>query len=331
MYRKYSSIENADANGYLGKVKAYGLDIGEWIVQEKAHGANLSFRTDDGEHWAAGKRTALLPADERFYSHQELLAAHLDRLRELYRLVREKVPDATGSLVVFGEVIGGDYPGVKNALYPKVQKGVFYVPDHRFYAFDILVGGADYLPVDLANELFKTTGIVYAKSLFRGSLAEALEYPNDFSSTIPELYGFNAINDNVAEGTIIRPVDGRRDRHGDRVMFKHKNAKWAERAAKRDRAAKAPLKLSEGAQSAVDTALEYVTDARVAGVAGQLGELTRKDFGRLLGTAAKDAYEDFMKSHAELLLPLEKVEKKAVSKAISNATAPLVRRYFEQG
>ncbi len=42
-FRKYSSIDNHDKAGYLDYLRGHGLDGGEWVVQEKAHGANLSF------------------------------------------------------------------------------------------------------------------------------------------------------------------------------------------------------------------------------------------------------------------------------------------------
>ena len=329
MFRKYTSIENADPDGYLGKLRAQLLDHGAWVVQEKAHGANLSFRTDDGEHWVSAKRTSVLAPDERFYSHQSLLAAHLARLRRLYALVRERVPDMPGPLIVFGEVVGGDYPGTELREYPRVQRGVYYAPDHHFYAFDILVGGRDYLPVPEANALFETCDFAYAKTCFGGSLAECLAYPNDFDSTLPALFGYENLRDNIAEGTVIRPTDGRRDRSGNRVLLKYKNAKWAEKAARKRRAERAAYVMPEAVREVVEVATRYVTPARVAGVAGNLGQLTRRDYGRLLGAAAKDAHADFVKDHPGVLDALTSAEKKAVTKALSSATAQAVRAYFQ--
>jgi len=57
-------------------------------------------------------------------------------------------------------------------LAKTVQKGVYYLPNNEFYAFDILLNGHVYLDVDVCNRLFHEFGFVYAESLFRGNLQD---------------------------------------------------------------------------------------------------------------------------------------------------------------
>jgi len=82
----------------------------------------------------------------------------------------------------------------------------FYSPDNCFYAFDILVDNNTYLDIDETNKLFEQEGLLYAKTLFRGSLEEALSFPNAFDSVISGQLNLPAITPNICEGTIIRPV-----------------------------------------------------------------------------------------------------------------------------
>jgi hypothetical protein len=127
--------------------------------------------------------------------------------------------------VVAGEIFGGSYPSkevaaVKNASV--VQRGIWYCPHNDFYAFD-LHDGTGYLDVDLATAVLKECGFFYALPLFRGTLADALKYPNTFVTTIPALFKLPALADNIAEGVVIKPAVDKKFSNGNRVVFKVRN------------------------------------------------------------------------------------------------------------
>lgn len=63
--------------------------------------------------------------------------------------------------------------------------------------------GGRYLSVDEANAFFEAEGFFYAKTLFRGSLAECLKYPNAFQSKISQWLGLPDIEDNICEGIVV--------------------------------------------------------------------------------------------------------------------------------
>jgi len=109
----------------------------------------------------------------------------------------------------------------------RIQKGVFYSPKNDFYAFDIRINQEEYLNVEEANEYFKTIGLFYAKTLFKGSFEACLEHSNDFNSKIPKWLGLPEIEKNICEGVIIKPVKSRYFNNGARVIFKNKNEKWS--------------------------------------------------------------------------------------------------------
>jgi hypothetical protein len=67
----------------------------------------------------------------------------------------------------------------------KVQDGVYYCPHNDFFAFDIH-NGYTYLDYDDFVEIMQKSGFMYAEALRRGTLEEALRYPNTFQTTIPD-------------------------------------------------------------------------------------------------------------------------------------------------
>ena len=126
---------------------------------------------------------------------------------------------------VFGEFFGGGYKGYKSTE-SRIQKGIDYTPNHEFYAFDILVGYENgefkYLGVDECNNLFETFGLFYNKELFRGTLDECLAYNPIFISTIGPRLGYPEIEDNFAEGVVIKPVTPLYFANGERIIIKNK-------------------------------------------------------------------------------------------------------------
>ena len=150
MFKKYTSIENSYRTEILERIKAQDFWTQTYVVQEKAHGANLSFWSTDGESFYPAKRTDNLQADERFFNHQLLLEKHLDKFRFIWQSVCDKIEDVS-QVTIFGELVGGGYPHpdvprVNDAI--KVQKGVFYAPGNEFFAFDIQVNRETFLDID---------------------------------------------------------------------------------------------------------------------------------------------------------------------------------------
>lgn len=325
MFRKFNSIENTYRKEHINRIQLEGHWAGEYVVQEKVHGANMSFYTSDGVNFTACKRSGPVLPGESFNNADQVLADNLSGLKMIWIKLKAERPELE-ELNVFGEVLGGAYPHpdvprVSTAI--KVQKGVCYSPENLFYAFDVQVNGA-YLSVDDANACFRSAGMFYAKTLFRGSPDEALAYPNDFNSTLPAELGLPDIGENVVEGTVIRPVEPKFLASGSRVILKNKNAKWAEKKQRKS-SAEPVVPLSAELQTLLDLALEYVNENRLENVLSKIGAVTIKDFGRVLGLFNKDIYEDFQKENAEKLAGVEKADLKRVNKGFGRVAADLVR------
>ncbi len=334
-FKKYNSIENSYQIEFLNEIKEQGFYDLEYVVQEKVHGANLSFITN-GKDIISAKRTELITDDENFYNSKYVQHKYESKVIQLYKLISEKYSDVK-QVTIFGELFGGIYPQpnvekVNTAVF--VQKGVYYCPDNDFYAFDILINSDQYLDNDTINNLFESVGFLYAKTIFRGSLNDCLEYPNNFKSKISEWFNLPDLQQNICEGVVIRPVQPSFFRNGSRVLIKNKNERWTENNNFIDKNILKSLlnqqeTLSDDAQILCEEIFKYITENRLQNVISKIGTITPKDYGKLLGLYCKDTLDDFLKSHKTEYEQLEKFESKAINKFLNTHAGTLVTNYLK--
>jgi len=328
---KYSSIENSYRDQFLDKIRQEGKDGGEWVVTEKVHGAQFTIYYD-GAQFRVSSRTAFLEETDDFYNWQIILADNKECVKKLYDMLKIEGSEMH-QVSVYGELFGGSYPHpdvpkIKEAK--RLQKGVYYHPGNLFYAFDIRVDG-QYLTVDETTPLFETSGLFYARTLLRGSLEECIQYPNDFISKISQWLDLPQIPDNIAEGVVIKPVQPRFLRVGDRVILKSKNEKFKERKTKKNRQHFPDEKpLSDEAKDLQEEIEALVTENRLDNVLSKQPEmpypLPENYFGQIMKAFAADVHEDFNKDFAQRMEQLEKKEQKVITKALNQAAAQLVRK-----
>lgn len=326
MFTKYNSIENSYREEFLQKIKDQGFDLREYVVQEKVHGANLSFITQDGTQFYAAKRLGAIEPDEQFYNYQQVRESILPQLQELWKLVLQDFP-STKQMSVFGELCGGAYPHPevsqdKNALV--VQQGIYYSPANEFYAFDILLDKGQYLPVLQATRYFQHLGLLHAETLFKGSLKECLAYPDSFSSLIPKTLGLPTLEPNIAEGVVIKPIEACYLSSGSRVILKNKNDKWAENA-RYHKLLDPTENPSDKLRQLQETLQTYVTGNRLHNLLSKIGPVTTKDFGKVLGLYNKDILEDFGKDYHKELAEIDKKEVKVLNKSIGEVASEKVK------
>jgi len=325
MFKKYTSIENTYRDEFLDRIKGHGFWDDEFIVQEKVHGANLSYWTTNGEDFFAAKRTDQIPNNETFYNYDLILNEIKPNLKNIWLNLKNEITDLK-QLTIFGEIIGGDYPHQDVEIDRKailVQKGIFYSPKNHFYAFDILINSEVYLNVDLANQHFDKQNLLYAKTIFRGNIKECLDYPNDFNSTLPRELNLPDLIPNVVEGVVIKPTITRHFNNGVRVILKNKNEKWSENK-KYHKSIKLEDEISDKIIKLQEAILTYVTENRLNNVVSKIGEISQKDFGRVLGMFNKDVVEDFLKDYHQITDELEKKELKLITKSFAKTATELV-------
>ena len=225
-FKPYPPIGNHTDAEWMARVREAVPEGALFAVQEKVDGANVSFLCDDLSIQMA-RRTAILTPLENFFGYREVLERYTGHIYHIYNLIRLSCPEMT-SIAVYGELFGGAYPHpgvpIKRQVRP-VQRGVWYSPGHDFYAFDIYVftkDGGFFLPVEGANALFSTAGLIYARNLFVGPLDKCLSYPCSFQTTLPVEFGLPPIEDNPCEGIVLKPLHPIILPDGSRVAVKVK-------------------------------------------------------------------------------------------------------------
>ena len=331
-FKKFNSIENSYQTEFIKAIYEQGFGEGDFVVQEKVHGAHLSFITN-GQDVICAKRTGLIDEEENFYNVAAVLARYKRMIINLYQELSNEREFKT--VTIFGEIFGGGYPHKEVAVKSDaklVQRGIYYSQENDFYAFDILIDNQDYLDVKTANKLFEKFEFVHAKSLFEGGLQECLEFSNEFKTTIPQTYNLPQLEGNTCEGVVIRPSSPLFFNSGSRIMIKNKNEKWSENNQFIDKAILNKIlheELSAEAKMLCEKAYTYISQNRLSNVISKIGEVDpKKDFGRVLGMFNKDILTDFQKENKEAYDALEKQESKAIAKFVNKHASKIVREYF---
>lgn len=328
IFKTYNSIENAYQTRMIDQIRLQGFGDEVFIVQEKVHGANFSFFTD-GKEIKIAKRTAFIEKEEKFYNAHQILEQYRKNVINLFQKVKTIYPNVE-TVVIYGELFGGSYnhkevEPVKNAI--KVQKGIEYAPYNDFYAFDIKLNGVTYLDTDIINSIFEKTGFFYAKTLFEGTLEEALRFPNVFNSKIPTWLGLPEMN-NMCEGTIIKTLKTKYFGNGARVILKNKNEKWIEKSKmvkKERKATQKQVDFSETAQNIWGDIQQYVTANRLNNVVSKIGEFEPKIMGKVIGLFAQDILEDFEKDFPAVFTTIEKDEHKRINKKLNSLVIDCIK------
>jgi len=320
-FKKYPSLENTYREKFISDIKEQGKAAGVWHVAEKCHGSNFSF-ISDGAQLEVARRTDILKDGDKFYSYNNMVDRYSDKIMSLVNDVIASYADIK-EVTVFGELFGGHYPhkDVAKSNESSIQKGVFYHPEEHFYGFDILIRNSDdnerFLDVEEMSTFFDKHNLIYAKTLFSGTLQECLDYPNTFQTTIPAMFGLPEIDDNVCEGVVIKPVTGKRV-YNQRIVLKNKNEKWKEKASepKVKKEKQVDYVMSEEENSVYEKVLLFVTTQRIDAVLSKMLTPTQKDFGKIIGLYAKDVFDDFLEEYNDDYMKLNSVSRSAINKQV---------------
>ena len=71
LFIKYGSIENSYRDKFIQKIRDKKLEDQEWVVQEKVHGANISFISTDGSTFVTASRNRIVP-ESGFHGHVKI-------------------------------------------------------------------------------------------------------------------------------------------------------------------------------------------------------------------------------------------------------------------
>ena len=320
-FEKYHTITNTYDGGAINSVKAE-VDQNEWYVTEKIHGANFCIMYETAYHeFDVCSRNEIATGTNFMGCGDDILA----RYRE--GIVKYCDNEDIKTIKIIGELFGGSYPheDVKhNPNAKKVQRNIYYTPNNEFWVFDIIIDGVYADTFDIMY-ISGDMGMTSVPVLHVGTFDECLNYPNDAVTTIPALFKLPPIDNNIAEGTVIRPNKTMFYRNDRRVIFKNKNEKWLE-ISPEEKARK--YKTVEN-QSAIDEhseeLLRYITVNRYNAITSKMGEVSESDIGSLIGMFQKDVMQEYIELHP-LYEELDKKTRKYINKRITPHIVAMIKR-----
>ena len=311
---EYPSIENSYNQKAIKKIcDNVQLREKRWVAVEKIHGCNYSFIIDQSGELKAARRSAILLPDENFYGHSEVFDRFAPAVKQLWNLCQAEITDLV-EIQVFGEMFGGYYPDPTNPAQRKstpIQVEVLYSTKKEFFPFDLRIklksDEVKYLDFDRAQNYFHLVGFQTPKILSQGSLEEVLTTDPVFLSPIPIDAGLTGVEENYAEGLVIRPVesiffhDGIKCQcqkipgascDGKRVIFKNKHPKFSERHVAKPIIPSITAPPTERLTALMAEAEQYITEARLVNLQSKLTEQELKNRPKVKGLYIQDLWKE---------------------------------------
>lgn len=329
-FTKYSSIENAAREKTIDHIMQLGMGNTEFVQTLKIHGANYSLYTD-GETVRRGKRSGLMGDNESF--NGDFNFTYVNNMLALFEYLKMTVSVPFTQVSVHAEIFGGKYlhPDVERVKQAtQVQAEVQYCPENRIAVFDIKID--DYIvDYDTMLELCMKFSFPVAPEIARGKFVDLMKTPVEFQDPLHKEFGLPTIEgDNWAEGWVLKPVKAAFFPNGERIILKGKHPKFNENGRLKGKGPKPVYELSDDANELLDTLLGYVNENRLRNVLshGEFENITQKDFGKLSGLFAKDAYDDFVKDHGEAFEALELKDQHILKKQMNKEAGDVIRPNF---
>ena len=261
----------------------------EWIATEKIDGSNFSVYSN-GKETKFAKRTGFLKDEEWFYNYQSISLELSQKANKAYNSLKSKNNNLK-FIVIYGELCGGYYPeDIKNWKGPipsrinekgiviiplekrAVQEGVYYSDKIKHIVFDIALiyddNNIKYLEYNEMVKICEEFKIPFTPILTKGSLQKLLDYSLEFNSTIPSLFGLKCIENNKAEGIVIRPSIWKGN--GDnRPMLKRKNKNFTQFSG--------DFNLEKVKKNQFFSAICMINLNRLYGVISKVGSMAKKE------------------------------------------------------
>ncbi len=337
LFKSYPKIPESWDNLKLTEQDHRLLKKTEWVVTEKIHGANFCILANDEQsHFA--KRKAILPEEENFFGYHNLRTTLAEQANLLFNEVLQVYQD-TIAVAIYGELFGGAYPHPEVAPVAQVQAiqtGVFYSPNIHFWVFDLLRitdTSAYYLGFDELVTFCDQVQMPMIPALFRGTYQEAQNHPIKFTSTISGSLLLPELENNWAEGVVIKPAEPillDTAKGWMRPVIKKKTALFSEdrryhEAQKWAGETGATTLLGE----VMASAQALVNENRLHNVCSKIGQVDFQDASQRATVQLAletDVWESFWEHLGESYFKLGVEEQQQVNEAVHTAVVALVDR-----
>lgn len=300
-FTEYEHMENHYNLEKICDVAKLNPDV-SFVCTEKIHGTNYSFLYNGSDDVIPCKRGSSLGNDRSFMGHGFVYEKYAKDVKVIFEYLKEKYYEDLVQIQLYGELFGGCYNGKTTKGHKKVQKGVNYHCDNEFMAYDLKIQTADktfYFDYNLLDKMFTdlkdVITIKHVPVMVVGKYDEVIKLNPTFESVVYSHYGLDKIENNYAEGYVIRPTtEMTMPKHSEgeyedqRMIFKLKNPSFSEVEVE-----SAPLE-SKSAKPVkpnyADMLKRYLTDMRYDNVKSKL---TDDEQDKLKDMLFNDVLTDF--------------------------------------
>lgn len=333
-FRKYSSITNTYNIRFIEQIQQTIKPETKFACFEKLHGANFQLRLfeKDGKLVIEyGKRTSILKKGEKFmdYKNYFLSPEFTESLTKIWEKLKS---EEVKHVVVYGEYFGGRYPhpDFDPDSNKPVQKDIWYTQKRLFCGFDIIVNDK-YMDIEKVNEIFKECGIFHLQPIKIGTLEELLEFDvEEFYTTIPEQFEFPQMENNFAEGIIIRPLTEMRTYRDNRVILKKKRSMYSEKKTVKNHTIKSKEPISEKIMKLINELESYITLPRLENLISKEGRLEdQRRIMKFAGLYSQDIFKEYEENTGHRLNTMETSERKVVSSTINKFSCEFLREHID--
>jgi len=186
-----------------------------------------------------------------------------------------------------------------------------------------------------ALKIIKDSGFpYYAEPLLVGTFEEAKQYPRTFLTPIPQKYfKLPLMDDNIAEGVVLKPVKNGHFPNGSRLLFKNKSERFSEKAygikpLRIKNSKPRELSMEDEPTRLYHEMMSMVTLPRLESVISKVGQVTQKDFSKLMGLYTRDVLAEFNKDQAVAFSQIPKEQRDMITKRLSEESARTVKKYL---
>ena len=312
MQNNFSEFEKMPKNlqhFQLAEKQMKDIDKSKWVVTEKAHGANFSFVYEKKKIYFA-KRKAYLSWQDDFFGFQAVVHEIEDKVLAFFEQL--SLDMSAKKYILYGELIGGEYPHQeirKREKVQAIQTGVYYAPDIQFFAFDIALEteeGKKYLEYETSLHYFEKFDFLHAKPLFVGKFTDALHFNLRINSTIPDMLHLPPLENNLIEGVVVKLYQNpQKIVYSPRIILKIKNLEFDEE--KKFHEAEKWSYIPNLSSKTEDLAFileemrQYVSQNRLNNVLSKIGNIKAENLAEIIEAFKEDVWIDFNENYGGLL------------------------------
>lgn len=203
---RYPSIVGQYKGGQINTIKNSLPESTIWVAEEKIDGSNFQLEVADLDVRFHSRTVADIDKTPNFFVDPSMVDDIKALAREIYTKLSNTLGQSTESVKIFTEYFGGYYGDGSLVMRKPLLQRVLYSRHPKVIVFSINHNGQWLSPRHLET-LSEGETWPFIKYLAKGSLNDLLKLDLHYPTTIPKRYGLPPLENNLAEGYVLKPYD----------------------------------------------------------------------------------------------------------------------------